>query len=38
LELDVDKLRPPIMRFSGKAFVEDKKVADAFLTATIVER
>jgi len=38
LELDVIKIRVPIMKFAGKAFVGDKKVADAELTATIVDR
>ncbi len=38
LELDVIKIRVPIMRFAGKAFVDEKKVADAELTATIVDR
>jgi len=38
LELDVIKIRVPIMKFAGKAFVGDKKVAEAELTATIVDR
>lgn len=38
LEMDVIKIRLPIMKFSGKAFVGEKKVADAELTATIVDR
>lgn len=38
LELDVEKIRVPIMKFSGKAFVGDKRVADAELTATIVDK
>jgi beta-hydroxyacyl-ACP dehydratase FabZ len=37
-ELDVEKIRVPIMRFSGKAYVEDKKVAEALLTATITDK
>lgn len=38
LEMDVDKIRVPIMRFSGKALVGGKRVADAQLTAMIVDR
>ncbi len=38
LELEVIKIRVPIMKFSGNAFVEEKKVAEAHLTATIVDR
>ena len=38
LELDVEKIRVPIMRFAGKALVEGARVADAQLTATIVDR
>ena len=38
LELDVDKIRVPIMKFAGKAFVGEKRVAEAHLTATIVDR
>jgi beta-hydroxyacyl-ACP dehydratase FabZ len=37
-ELDVEKIRVPIMRFAGKAYVEDKKVAEALLTATITDK
>jgi beta-hydroxyacyl-ACP dehydratase FabZ len=37
LELDVIKIRPPIMKFDGKAYVGDKKVAEAQLTATITD-
>ena len=38
LEMDVDKIRVPIMKFAGKAFVGEKRVAEAHLTATIVDR
>jgi beta-hydroxyacyl-ACP dehydratase FabZ len=38
LELDVVKIRAPIMKFSGKAFVEEKVVSSAELTATIIDR
>ncbi len=38
LELDVLKIRVPIMKFEGKAFVGDRKVAEAQLTATITDK
>ncbi len=38
LEMDVVKLRAPVMKFKGRAFVGEKKVAEAELTATIVDR
>lgn len=38
LELDVIKIRVPIMKFQGYAYVEEKKVAEAQLAATITDR
>lgn len=38
LELEVIKIRVPIMKFEGRAYVEDKKVAEAVLTATIADK
>lgn len=38
LELDVIKIRVPIMKFQGNAYVGEKKVAEAQLAATITNR
>jgi beta-hydroxyacyl-ACP dehydratase FabZ len=38
LELEVIKIRVPIMKLDGKAYVGDKKVAEAQLTATITDK
>lgn len=38
LELDVIKIRVPIMKFQGNAYVGEKKVAEAQLAATITDR
>ncbi len=38
LELEVIKIRVPIMKLEGKAYVGEKKVAEALLTATIADK
>ncbi|NOY52855.1 MAG: 3-hydroxyacyl-ACP dehydratase FabZ [Deltaproteobacteria bacterium] len=38
MELEVIKIRVPIMKLEGRAYVEDKKVAEALLTATITDK
>jgi len=38
MELDVVKIRVPIMKLEGHAYVGDKKVAEALLTATIADK
>jgi len=38
LELDVIKIRVPIMKFQGNAYVGEKKVAEGQLAATITDR
>lgn len=38
LELDVIKIRVPVMKFQGNAYVGEKKVAEAQLAATITDR
>lgn len=38
LELDVIKIRVPIMKFQGYAYVGEKKVAEGQLAATITDR
>jgi beta-hydroxyacyl-ACP dehydratase FabZ len=38
LELEVLKIRVPVMKFEGRAFVGERKVAEAQLTATIADK
>ncbi len=38
MELDVIKIRVPIMKLEGRAYVGEKKVAEALLTATIADK
>ncbi len=38
MELEVIKIRVPIMKLDGRAYVGDKKVAEALLTATITDK
>ncbi len=38
MELDVVKIRVPIMKLEGHAYVGEKKVAEALLTATIADK